>query len=79
MGMDAKPLLIPGQEAFWKLLWLGLALTPPSADGDIEPNSFTGQPTDPRLVNPSQILALGYTLGPCLEEGSTVQEACAQL
>lgn len=40
MGMDAKPLLIPGQEAFWKLPGRAPAPHPrPQRDGDIEPNS----------------------------------------
>lgn len=33
MGMDAKPLLILGREAFWKPLWLGPCPPPPVSAG----------------------------------------------
>ena len=62
MGMDAKPLLIAGQEAFWKPLWLG-PCPPTSSLSWMETLSpihaaFKGLLSEPgSWANPSQILA----------------------
>lgn len=58
MGRDAKPLLLPRQEVFWKLLW-----PPPPPSAGMETLSpihlaFKGLLSEPgSRANPGQILA----------------------